>query len=158
MVKENHFEAMSSGHLETHGAKDVVAFSIHNKHFLAVANYVNDAQTIHLDSEIFIYNVERMRFDSFQKLRTDGALDWEFFTIGEGLATEYFLAVANNAKYDKAGKLNHEVDSVIYKWNWNMFVPFQCIRTNAALKWTAIQGFLKFILFINIPLLLQARL
>ena len=139
-VKQNHFEALASEHLETHGAKDIVAFSIHHKHFVAIANYRNDAQTLHLDSEIFIYNAEQSRFKSFQKLRTDGAFDMEFFSIGEELSTEYFLAVANNAKYDKAGKINYEVDSVIYKWNWNLFVPFQCIKTRAALKWTAISG------------------
>ena len=93
-----------------------------------------------MDSEIFIYVPELRTFKSFQKLRTDAALDWEFFSIGEGLATEYFLAVANNFKHDKSGKKNSEVDSIIYKWNWNMFVPFQCIRTIAALKWTAISG------------------
>ena len=140
-VKRNHFEALTSEHLETHGARDIVAFTIHHKTFVAVANYKNDAQTLHLDSEIFIYDSAKRRFESFQKVRTDGALDWEFFSIGEGLSTEYFLAVANNAKYDQDGRLNYEIDSVIYKWNWNLFVPFQCIRTNAAIKWTAISGF-----------------
>lgn len=138
--ENNHFQLLPSEHLETHGAKDVIAFSIHHKHFVAVANHRNDAGSYHLDSEIFIYVAEQRTFKSFQKLRTDGAVDWEFFSVGEGLATEYFLAVANNIKFEKDGKQNNEIDSIIYKWNWNLFVPFQCIKTRGALKWTAISG------------------
>lgn len=107
---------------------------------MAIANHRDDSGSYHLESEILIYVPEQRSFASFQKLRTDGALDLEFFSIGEGLATEYFLAVANNLKYDKSGKRNHVVDSIIYKWNWNLFVPFQSITTNGAFKWTAISG------------------
>ena len=80
------------------------------------------------------------RFTSLQMLRTDGAVDWEFFTIGEGLAREYFLAVANHMKILPNGIKTYEVDSVIYKWNWNLFVPFQCIKTYGATKWTGLAG------------------
>lgn len=137
----SHFQLLPSNSLEVHGAKDICPFTIHHKHFVAVANYLNDQGSYHLDSEIFIYSPDVRTFKSFQKLRTDGACDWEFFSIGEGLATEYFLAVANHIVYDKnIGKFALAVDSVIYKWNWNVFVPFQCIKTTGAHKWTAITG------------------
>ena len=80
------------------------------------------------------------RFQSLQKIRTDGALDWEFFVIGTGLRREYFLVVANNVRILPNGQRTYEVESVIYKWNWNLFVPFQCIKTNGAKKWTALVG------------------
>lgn len=80
------------------------------------------------------------RFNSLQKLRTDGAVDFEFFKIGQGLSQEYFLAVANQQKILPSGEEKYDIDSVIYKWNWNVFVPFQCIKTYGAKKWTAITG------------------
>ena len=119
---------------------DIEAFALHHKHFTVVANFVNDEGSHHIDSEIFIYSSNLKRFVSFQRLRTDAAVDWEFFSIGEGLATEYFLAVANQFRIDETGARQYYVDSVIYKWNWNLFVPFQCFRTNGARKWTAVNG------------------
>lgn len=83
------------------------------------------------------------RFRSFQKLRTDGAVDLEFFVIGQGISREYFLAVANHVKNMQGVQGTqkvYEVDSIIYKWNWNIFVPFQCIKTYGAKKWTAVSG------------------
>ena len=85
-------------------------------------------------------NYLAFRFRSFQKLRTDGAIDLEFFVIGQGITREYFLAVANHVKIVPGMGKTHEVDSIIYKWNWNLFVPFQCIKTNGAKKWTAVTG------------------
>eukprot|EP00794_Sanderia_malayensis_P006818 gene6818-7587_t len=134
------FQVIPSDSLVTYGATDIDAFALHHKHFVVVANFVNDEGSHHLDSEIFIYSSNLKRFVSFQRLRTDAAVDWEFFSIGEGLATEYFLAVANNFKIDRNGRKNYLVDSVIYKWNWNLFVPFQCIKAHGANKWTAIKG------------------
>ena len=67
-------------------------------------------------------------------------MDFEFFVIGQGISREYFLVVANQVKVLPGIGRTYEVDSVIYKWNWNLFVPFQCITTNGAKKWTAIGG------------------
>ena len=80
------------------------------------------------------------RFHSLQRIRTDGAVDWEFFNVGEGLAREYFLVVANHVKILPNGVKTYVLDSVIYKWNWNLFVPFQCIKTYGAKKWSALSG------------------
>ncbi len=134
------FQVIPSDSLATYGATDIEAFALHHKHFVAVANYVNDDGSHHLDSEIFTYSSNLKRFISFQRLRTDAALDLEFFSIGDGLATEYFLAVANHFKVDKMGKKQFFIDSVIYKWNWNIFVPFQCIKAYGARKWTTVKG------------------
>ncbi len=134
------FQVIPSDSLVTYGAADIEAFELHHKHFVVVANHVDDDGSHHLDSEIFIYSSNLKRFVSFQKLRTDAAVDWEFFSIGDGLATEYFLAVANHFKMDKSGNREYIIDSVIYKWNWNLFVPFQCIKAYGARKWSALKG------------------
>jgi len=133
--------ALVSGEkLVTYNAKDIQPFTIHNQQYIAVANHNNDLNSYHIDSEIYVYNVLLARFSSLQRLRTDGAVDFEFFTVGKGLAKEYFLAVANYVKVLPNGEKVFEVESVIYKWNWNVFVPFQCLMTNGAKKWTAITG------------------
>ena len=84
------------------------------------------------------------RFQSLQKLRTDGAVDWEFFKVGQGLAQEYFIAVANHVKVLPNGAKTYEIESVIYKWNKDLFVTFQCVKTFGAKKWTAIHGKCKY--------------
>lgn len=68
--------------LVTFGAVDVESFSIHTVQLLAVANHINDAQIHHIDSEVYTFSLSRQRFESLQKIRTDGALDLEFFKIG----------------------------------------------------------------------------
>ncbi|XP_066920173.1 uncharacterized protein [Clytia hemisphaerica] len=129
-----------SDNLITYGAEDVESFHIHGNAFVAVANHINDQRQYHLDSEIYVFDLAKRQFRSFQKLRTDGAIDLEFFVIGRGITREYFLAVANHVKVVPGLGKTHEVDSIIYKWNWNLFVPFQCIKTNGAKKWTAVTG------------------
>ena len=147
MWENNAFQLLLNNKLEVYGAKDIEAFSIHHKSFLAVANSKNDEGETQIDSEIFIYSPTARAFESFQKLRTEAANDWEFFSIGEGLTTEYFLAVANMYKVDSKQQRFYETESVIYKWNWNLFVPFQCIKTTNAQKWKSIKGrtFIEFV-------------
>ena len=43
--------------LVTYGAVDIEPFTIHNQQYVAVANYVNDQDVHHLDSEVYMYNV-----------------------------------------------------------------------------------------------------
>ena len=48
-----------SENLITYGAEDVEVFDIHNNAYIAVANYVNDQNLHHIDSEIYFYNLDR---------------------------------------------------------------------------------------------------
>ena len=62
----------------------------------------------------------------FQVIETNGAYDWEYFTI-EGI---HYLAVAN-WNNDSSFITN----SYIYKWNGNTFSFHQSIETQGAVDW-----------------------
>ena len=81
--------------LVTYRAADTEPFAIHNQQYVAVANYVNDHDVYYLDSKLYMCNALSGRFNSLQKLWTDGAVDFEFLRVGQGLSQEYFLEVAN---------------------------------------------------------------
>ncbi|MCP4362604.1 MAG: hypothetical protein GY796_31750 [Chloroflexi bacterium] len=77
-----------------------------------------------LDSIIYKWN--GASFVEMQTILTNGALDWEFFTVG----SEAYLAVANY--YDGT---TYNIDSTIYRWNGTSFVQFQTVPTNSAWDW-----------------------
>ncbi|KAF7254305.1 Thrombospondin-type laminin G domain and EAR repeat-containing protein [Varanus komodoensis] len=95
--------------------------------FLAVANFVQDERGKEF-SVIYKWNYRKEKFIVYQRIATHSARDWEAFTI-DG---ETFLAVANHRKGN-----NHNIDSVIYKWNsrTGLFEANQTIPTSGAYDW-----------------------
>ncbi|MBN2443903.1 MAG: hypothetical protein JXJ04_21250 [Spirochaetales bacterium] len=69
----------------------------------------------------------------FQGIETNGAMDWEYFSIGD----EYYLAVANYSN-----NLTLTINSKIYKWNGYTFTLYQKIGTNGAMdfEYFSIEG------------------
>ena len=65
-------------------------------------------------------------FEEFQAIPTNGAYDWEFFTISD----THYLAVANNRN-----NTTFNIDSKIYRWDGSSFLEFQTIPTNGAFDW-----------------------
>ena len=65
-------------------------------------------------------------FVEFQSIPTNGAHDWQFFTIG----SDHYLAVAN---YYNGSTYN--IDSKLYRWDGTSFFEFQSIPTNGAVDW-----------------------
>ena len=53
---------VSGDNLITKGAVDLEEFSIHNRQYIAVANFINDNKLHHVDSEIYIYNLDASRY------------------------------------------------------------------------------------------------
>ncbi|XP_071538218.1 uncharacterized protein [Panulirus ornatus] len=134
------YDRLDSASVPTKHAMGVDAFEIQSRRFLAVANHKDDKGNVEIDSQIFVYDLERSKFRSFQRIRTSGARDWTAFSFVSGPDAEYFLAVANEYKLDKGGHRNYAVESVIYRYEENKFVPFQCVQTFGALHWAAYQG------------------
>ncbi|KAJ8255330.1 hypothetical protein GJAV_G00203650 [Gymnothorax javanicus] len=102
-------------------------FTIGSKMFLAVANSGGkDEQEL---SVIYKWSPKKQKFLPYQTLETYSARDWEAFTI-QG---EAFLAVANH----RQGEHNHNINSVIYKWNpgAKVFEINQTIQTSGAYDW-----------------------
>nr|CAB3267309.1 thrombospondin-type laminin G domain and EAR repeat-containing protein-like [Phallusia mammillata] len=98
----------------TYGATDWEFFKINDRYFLVVANAVNSTQPIRredkvnsTDSVIYELNLFQRQFHVYQKISTQNAYDWEFFTIG----AQYFLAVTSTFAIDD-GTPNVK----IYRW------------------------------------------
>ena len=70
-----------------------------------MANYYNDS-TRNINSKIYRWDVNLFSFVEIQTIQTNGARDWESFTIG----TDTYLAVANS--YNDS---TYNIDSVVYK-------------------------------------------
>ncbi|XP_045614864.2 uncharacterized protein [Procambarus clarkii] len=134
------YDKLDSASFGSMTARGVEAFRIESRQFVAVANYADDLGNVEIESDIFVYDVRRATWKPFQRIRTSAATDWKAFNFISGPNAEYFLVVANEFKYDKAGNKNFEVDSVIYKYDDGKFVPFQCIKTFGAREWVVYQG------------------
>ncbi|KAL4635824.1 thrombospondin-type laminin G domain and EAR repeat-containing protein-like [Arapaima gigas] len=104
-------------------------FTVDNKMFLAVANSGGKGNGAQEHSVIYKWSPQKLRFLRYQMLETHCARDWEAFHIQD----ETFLAVANHRQGDN----NHNIDSVIYKWNpsTKAFEVNQTIQTSGAYDW-----------------------
>jgi len=113
--------------IDTSGAFDWEYFTINNHNYLAVANYRNEV-SFNIKSSIYRFNTTTQQFVLFQQMDTEGALEWEFFTINN---TSY-LAVVNH--YNGT---SYNIKSNIYRFDTTaqQFVPFQQIDTNGARDW-----------------------
>ncbi|XP_069192461.1 uncharacterized protein [Procambarus clarkii] len=134
------YDRLDSASFPTKNAMGVEAFTIQSRHFLAVANHHDDRGNVDIDSEIFVFDEDRLQLRSVQRIRTRGARDWTAFSFSSGSDAEYFIAVANEYTLDNDGNLDYVVDSVIYRYEREKFVPFQCIQTYGAQEWVAYQG------------------
>ncbi len=113
--------------ITTTGAEDFAAFSINGTHYLAVANSY-DGTSGSQSSYIYRWNGPDAKYQLFQTLDTEYALDWEHFRID----TDHYLAVAN---LRTTSPWSNNIDSEIYKWDGYEFVPFQSVATHGASDW-----------------------
>ena len=111
--------------IPTQAAFDLEYFTLNGQSYLAVANY-NNGTSYAINSQIFKFDATSNSFLLFQSIPTQGATDWEFFTIDN----QSYLAVANS--YNGTTRA---VNSFIYRFNGAQFVPFQTIATLQAMDW-----------------------
>ncbi|XP_011724163.2 thrombospondin-type laminin G domain and EAR repeat-containing protein [Macaca nemestrina] len=118
---------VSYQNIPTHQAQAWRHFTIGKKIFLAVANFEPDEKGQEF-SVIYKWSHRKLKFTPYQSIATHSARDWEAFEV-DG---EHFLAVANHREGD-----NHNIDSVIYKWNpaTRLFEANQTIATSGAYDW-----------------------
>ncbi|XP_072039524.1 LOW QUALITY PROTEIN: uncharacterized protein [Amphiura filiformis] len=124
-----HFDRFAS--FPTHGVRDIHAFTIHQRKYLAIANYEDNNGNVNINSEILVYDSHLHDLEHFQFIETKGARDWEYFGSG-AVSSRAFLAVVNNPNSDE------QHTSMIYKYFDGRFVPFQCIDTIGAERWHAV--------------------
>ncbi|CAK6974032.1 thrombospondin-type laminin G domain and EAR repeat-containing protein-like [Scomber scombrus] len=113
--------------ISTQEARAWKHFTIDEKIFLVVANSRELEPEL---SVIYRWNRQRRRFVRHQTLQTHAALDWEAFTMHN----HSFLVVANHRR---ARDSNHNIHSVIYRWNPNtkLFEVNQTLSTSGAYDW-----------------------
>ncbi|XP_050833877.1 thrombospondin-type laminin G domain and EAR repeat-containing protein isoform X2 [Serinus canaria] len=113
--------------IPTHQAQSWKYFTIGKKIFLAVANFEQNERGQEF-SVIFKWSRRKEKFLAYQRISTHSARDWEAFVI-QG---EAFLAVVNHREGN-----NHNIDSVIYRWNprTGLFETNQTIPTSGAYDW-----------------------
>ena len=121
------------------GVRDVEHFVIGSRHFVALANSF-DGSSYRLDS--FLYQWKESKLQKVQSFTTNGAFDFEFFTVDQSNASssgpgvtqkEHYLAVANH--YDDLD--GYKTESIIFRWNSSrsLFQKFQSIQTEGAMRW-----------------------
>lgn len=96
---------------------------------IALDAIVDNVYTDHLESDI--YKWSGSNFELAQSIITYGAFDWESFTY-DG---EQYLIVANSAAGQETSALDHQIESVIYKWNGVAFEAAGSVLTDSALDW-----------------------
>ncbi|XP_025892196.1 thrombospondin-type laminin G domain and EAR repeat-containing protein [Nothoprocta perdicaria] len=113
--------------IPTYQAQSWKYFTIGKKIFLAVANFERNDRGQEY-SVIYKWSRRKEKFVTYQRITTHSARDWEAFVI-EG---EAFLAVVNHREGN-----NHNIDSVIYRWNprTGLFETNQTIPTSGAYDW-----------------------
>ncbi|KAJ7421356.1 Thrombospondin-type laminin G domain and EAR repeat-containing protein [Willisornis vidua] len=113
--------------IPTYQAQSWKYFTIGKKIFLAVANFEQNERGQEV-SVIYKWSHRKAKFVTYQRITTHSARDWEAFVI-EG---EAFLAVVNHREGN-----NHNIDSVIYRWNprTGLFEANQTIATSGAYDW-----------------------
>lgn len=98
------FEALQE--VASSGAYDWEAFTLNGAAYLAVTNYKDDSN-FNLISRVYRYSATTERFELVQEVNTNGALDWQAFTLGGAS----YLAVAHWK--DDSGTYN--IESRIYR-------------------------------------------
>ncbi|XP_072723367.1 thrombospondin-type laminin G domain and EAR repeat-containing protein isoform X1 [Ciconia boyciana] len=118
---------VSYQNIPTYQAQSWKYFTIGKKIFLAVANFEQNDRGQEF-SVIYKWSHRKEKFVTYQRITTHSARDWEAFVI-EG---EAFLAVVNHREGN-----NHNIDSVIYRWNprTGLFEINQTIPTSGAYDW-----------------------
>ncbi|KAM7342370.1 closca [Cochliomyia hominivorax] len=137
------------GRIPCSNARQLVPFSIDYESFVAVANYANQKGRTATNSEIYKYARDKKKFILFQKIKTNGAVDVQYFSVLlNEVRRQHFLVFGNSissespAKKEKAkreGK-NLEADSVFYLFDKGQFIPYQKLSFYAVKKFLPVQN------------------
>lgn len=118
------------GAIPCSNARRLEAFGIDYADYVAVANYASPDGRTATHSEIYKYEATTRRFQLFQRLRTNGAVDVKYFSLPVNeVSRRHFLIVGNTVGVaGGAGGVTGsagEADTVIYVYDKGQFVPYQ---------------------------------
>ncbi|XP_053685730.1 uncharacterized protein LOC128735261 [Sabethes cyaneus] len=121
-----HFDAIDE--LPCYNSIHIEPFSIEQTLYLAIANQMND-EAVDEDtfSDLFKFDYERQKFVFHQKIYIYSVAHIAYMFLEWEDRREHFLVTGNSraGKKNKAGKLDYDHHSIIYKFLNGYFVPFQ---------------------------------
>jgi hypothetical protein len=122
--------------IRTSGARAVEVFTVSGRRLLAIPQVARDVAGTEAgmnggdsDTELLLFERIAGELTPFGELFAPGGEDAEFFTIGG----DSFLAVASIRS--GSGPYEFAINSTIFRWDGEQFVPFQKIPTYAAKQW-----------------------
>ncbi|XP_068144754.1 uncharacterized protein clos [Drosophila tropicalis] len=111
------------GSIACSNARRLEAFGIDFNDYVAVANYASSNGRTATNSEIYRYNSTIRRFQLFQRLRSNGAVDVKYFSLPVNeVDRRHFLILGNTVAVNGS---DSEADTVIYMYDKGQFVPYQ---------------------------------
>ncbi|XP_055531237.1 uncharacterized protein LOC129722051 [Wyeomyia smithii] len=121
-----HFDAIDE--LPCYNSIHIEPFTIEQTLFLAIANQMND-EAVDEDtfSDLFKFDYDRQKFDFHQKIYIYSVSHIAYIFMEMDHKREHFLVTGNSraGKKNKAGKLDYDQHSIMYKYMDGYFVPFQ---------------------------------
>ncbi|EDV58234.2 uncharacterized protein LOC6541760 [Drosophila erecta] len=116
------FQRMGAIHCSN--ARRMEAFGIDYTDYVAVANYADAEGRTATHSAIFRWDAKSQRFQLFQRLRSNGAVDVKYFSLPVNeVSRRHFLILGNT--FGGTGAEVGEADTVIYVFEKGQFVPYQ---------------------------------
>ncbi|KAH8418592.1 hypothetical protein KR222_003032 [Zaprionus bogoriensis] len=132
-------------------ARHMEAFGIDYTDYVAVANYASADGRTATDSEVYRYNATTRRFQLFQRLRSNGAVDVKYFSLPVNeVSRRHFLILGNTVGGGASGGSGGEADTVIYVYDNGQFVPYQRLSFYALERFLPVTHVIseKFLLFV----------
>ena len=145
------------GHIPCSNARQLAPFSIDYESYVAVANYADQSGRTNTYSEIYKFSREKKKFQLFQKIKTNGAVDVKYFYVPYNEARrKHFLVFGNSItatsmtknKKSKQEGTPLEADSIFYVYDNGQFIPYQKLSLYAVKKFLPVQVHVRiFLLF-----------
>lgn len=128
------------GRIPCTNARHLEPFYINTESYVAVANYADKHGRTETDSEIYKYDREKKKLVSFQKIKTNGAVDVRHFSVPFNEAEKHHFLIFGNSHAVNGGQTDHlEADSVIYKYEKGSFIPYQMLPLYSVHKFLPIE-------------------
>ncbi|EDV98107.1 GH22859 [Drosophila grimshawi] len=140
------------GSIPCSNARRLEAFGIDYADYVAVANYASADGRTSTHSEIYRYDAQARRFQLFQRLRSNGAVDIKYFSLPVNeVSRRHFLILGNSVGSARAAASQAgEADTVIYVFDNGQFVPYQRLSFDALERFLPVTHSIseKFLLFV----------
>ncbi|XP_017105993.2 uncharacterized protein clos [Drosophila bipectinata] len=126
------------GAIPCSNARRLEAFGIDYTDYVAVANYADAEGRTAIHSEVYRYDPKTQKFQLFQRLRSNGAVDVKYFSLPVNeVSRRHFLILGNTI--GGSSTEHGEADTVIYVFEKGQFVPYQKLSFYALERFLPVQ-------------------